>query len=254
MSDQTPAPAWSAHPLLQRNTLQAVFQRQGWDEAQTEAFGPWRFNPKPDPLAGQTESINEEQGPVASDVITLEGAGTTDARVNEPESEIPGLRQLDVDLMLEQARAESWQLGHDAAIQELTSGLDAQRLALQAVAQALHELQSDPQRWFEPLKKLSIHIAQELVRGEMQLGSTVIERLIQGCIEALDQPAETTLIQVGHADMHRLRDLNLPGISLELDESLSEGSVRAKVNDTQVQDLIEHRLAQMAQQILQGNA
>jgi flagellar biosynthesis/type III secretory pathway protein FliH len=254
LSDQAPAPVWSAHPLLQSTAQKAHFQRHGWDEAQTEAFGPWRFSPKQDPLAGQTETLIASEVPLDSDVIVPEGPDAGDGQVHEPASATLGLSQDELDQMLEQTRAQSWQTGYDAAIQELTVGVDADRQALQAAAKALHDLQSNQQRWFEPLKKLSLHIAQELVRGEMQLSSAVIERLIKGCIEALDQPAETTLIQVGHADMHRLRDLNLPGIALELDESLSEGSVRAKVSDTQVQDLIEHRLAQMSQQLLQGNA
>ena len=253
MSDQAPASAWSADPLLQRHTQRAVFQRHGWDEVQTEAFGPWRFSPKQDPLAGQTETLIESEAPPENDAIPAEGPDTSGGQVHETEPSLPGLSQTELDQMLEQTRAQSWQTGYDAAIQELTVGVDADRKTLQVVAQALHELQSDQQRWFDPLKKLSLHIAQELVRGEMQLGSLVIERLIQGCIAALDQPAETTLIQVGHADMHRLRDLHLPGIALELDESLTEGSVRVKVSDTQVEDLIEHRLAQMARQLLQDH-
>lgn len=198
--------------------------------------------------------MSEAEISLTGDLIAPEGADASDLQLIETAPATPGLSQIEVDKWLEQARAESWQMGHEAAVQELSSGVEADRQTLQAAAQALHELQSDPHRWFEPLKKLSLHIAQELVRGEMQLGPAVIERLIKGCIEALDQPAETTLIQLGHADMHRLRDLHLPGVALELDETLSEGSVRAKVGDTQVQDLIEHRLAQMARQLLQGDA
>jgi hypothetical protein len=47
-----------------------------------------------------------------------------------------------------------------------------------------------------------------------------------------------------------LGELSLPGVILELDADLSAGSVRVKVQDTQVQDLMEHRLKQIARDIL----
>ena len=93
-----------------------------------------------------------------------------------------------------------------------------------------------------------------MVRGELRLDTRVIERLIQASLDALDQPAQSTLVQLGPKDMDRLRDLHLPGVTLELDDGLSEGSVRVKVQDAQVQDLMEHRLAQIARDILGDSA
>ena len=132
----------------------------------------------------------------------------------------------------------------------LTEEAEKERQALQSIAASLNEWQSDPQRWLEPLKKLSIHVAQELVRGELRTDTAVIERLIHACVEALEQPAQSTIVLLSPSDLHRLKEIHLPGVSLEVDESLSEGSVRVKVADTQVQDLIEHRLADLSRQIL----
>jgi flagellar biosynthesis/type III secretory pathway protein FliH len=254
LSDLVTTTGWSAHPLLSRSAYPALFQRNGWDEAQAEAFGPWRLGSKLDPISGQLLAMDETPESAPEQATEPQTAEPLEPSEPAEEAQRTGFSEEQVAVLLEQARSQGWQTGRDAAVQELTADLEAQRQTLQATAAALHALQSDSQRLLEPLKKLSLHVAQELVRGELQLGSAVIERLIQVCIEALDQPAQTTVIQVGHADMHRLRDLNLPGIALELDESLSEGSVRAKVADTQVQDLIEHRLSQMARQILQGDA
>lgn len=247
LSDQTPELIWSSNDLLHRTESAPVFLRQRWDEAVSHDFGPWRLSAKPDPLTGQTQSLIDP----ATAAVEPTQAPEADAPVLDADAHVvSGFTLEEVEQQVLQARQESWQLGHEAAHQEMAASLAAAQQTLVATAQALHELQADRAAWFQPLKKLSIHLAQELVRGEMKLGTEVIERLIRACIEALDQPAETTLVQVGHADMHRLRELVLPGIALELDETLSEGSVRAKVGDSQVQDLIEHRLATLSRQLL----
>ncbi len=250
LSDQPPVAVWAPNALLQRPNTQAVYARQGWDEGRLQAFGPWRFAPKPNPLAGQTEHLPEipTDTPIEPFPSTDLPEGATSADVV---TDLPvGLMQNDVDQMIEQARQTAWQEGHAAALSEWRAALTTQQQMLVACAQALHALQSDRQQMLEPLKRLSLHIAQELVRGELRMDSQVIERLIAGCIEALDHPAATILIQVSPSDLQRLQDLNLPGISLEADDSLQDGSVRAKVNDTQVQDLIEHRLADISRQIM----
>ncbi len=250
LSDQSPVAAWAPNALLQRPTHQSVYARQGWDQEVLQEFGPWRFAPKPDPLAGQTENLPSLPPDAPSEpplsVDAPEGTTSTDVVTDLP----IGFMQSDVNQLIDQARQAAWQEGHAAAVAELLGALTAQQQSLHACALALHELQSDRHQMLEPLKRLSIHVAQELVRGELRLDTQVIERLIAACVDALDHPAETVLIQISPADMERLQGLTLPGVNLEVDDTLQEGSVRAKVNDTQVEDLIEHRLAAISRQIM----
>lgn len=249
LSDSSPTLTWTPNALLQRPSSQSVYSRQGWDEAPLQEFGPWRFGPKPDPLAGQTEQL-AWSGEAADDAPVSAQEEPTLSEAAEASAPVFGLSQEELDHLLAQARESAWQEGHAAGVAQMAASVQVEREALASTAQALNTLQSDRAQMLEPLKKLSIHIARELVRGELKLGPEVIERLIHECVQALDQPTETVLVQVSPADLQRLHGLTLPGVTLESDDSLSEGSVRAKVRDTQVQDLIEHRLAHIAKQIL----
>ncbi len=250
LSDIHEKEIWVPDALIQRPQDLPTFIRQQWDERRLEDFGPWRFSPDADPLKGQTE-------PLVLEAQTEDPAPDQDENLIEsPESLGQGLssdltlKQEQVDEMIRVAKESAWAEGHQAAEAALLSELEAERQTLRAVAEKLNSLQSDPQQWLAPMKKLAIHVAQELVRGELRLGTTVIERLIHACLDALDQPAQSALVQVGHEDLQRLGELSLPGVILELDADLSAGSVRVKVQDTQVQDLMEHRLKQIARDIL----
>ena len=59
----------------------------------------------------------------------------------------------------------------------------------------LKELNEDSQSFFEPLKRLSVHIAEQLVLGELSASSAVVQRLIQRCIDELDM-RDNPVVQV----------------------------------------------------------
>ena len=45
-------------------------------------------------------------------------------------------------------------------------------------------------RVFEPVSRLSVHIAEQLVRGELTVGPVAITRLVQGCLDAIEERIE----------------------------------------------------------------
>jgi len=51
--------------------------------------------------------------------------------------------------------------------------------ALNAAASAVKTLNDDPRQYFDPLKKLALHLAEELVRAELTQSPAAIELLIQ---------------------------------------------------------------------------
>jgi flagellar biosynthesis/type III secretory pathway protein FliH len=247
--------AWLPDALIHRPKDVPAFMRQPWDDHRLQDFGPWRFSPDADPLQGQTEALSlTDSGEISSPPDTDSVSTESLAGVAQEPPAGTFLTQEQVDDMIREAENIAWSQGHAAAQQAMAADIEAERQVLRATATQLNALQSDAQQWQAPLKKLAIHIAKELVRGELRLDTRVIERLIQASLDALDQPAQSTLVQLGPKDMDRLRDLHLPGVTLELDDGLSEGSVRVKVQDAQVQDLMEHRLAQIARDILGDSA
>ena len=159
---------------------------------------------------------------------------------------------------------------HDDVRQRRTPQLDLDRHArahaLGQLAERQHErelfrhltielrsLNQDPQRFFEPLKRLSLHVAEQLVRGELQISGHVIDTLIKQCLEQFDHPADKAVVTLNPADLQRLREMEpsvTQGLELEPDPLLHVGSVKVRVNDTVVQDLIEHRLEPLVRRLL----
>jgi flagellar biosynthesis/type III secretory pathway protein FliH len=110
---------------------------------------------------------------------------------------------------------------------------------------------------FEPLKKLALRLAEELVLGELSVSPQAIDRLVQRCVDTLDTSASTPLtIQLSPSDLALLREhpeteSDRPDHwTWEVDASLLPGSVRIKANDTVVSDFVETRLTALAQSLL----
>lgn len=117
----------------------------------------------------------------------------------------------------------------------------------------LRSISQDPQRFFEPLKRLSLHLAEQLVRAELQLSGQAIHNLIQQCIQQLDHAVEPVHVSVNPEDLQRLTAMGesvTKHMQLEADALLRPGSVRVRVQDSVVQDLIETRLEPLARRLL----
>ena len=96
---------------------------------------------------------------------------------------------------LEKARAE----GHAQGMAEARAQLQAEAKSeaqadlgqdhalLEKLQAALADLQQSPQSFFEPLKRLSLHLAEQLVLAELQIDGSAIERLVQRCVDDLGQ-------------------------------------------------------------------
>jgi flagellar biosynthesis/type III secretory pathway protein FliH len=104
------------------------------------------------------------------------------------------------------------------------------------------------------MKRLSMHIAEQLVLAELNLSGSSIERLIQRCLDELSNRSEPSIIvELNIQDKDRLEELSgeVSGhVQLRAVPGLQVGSVRVISDDTQVDDLITHRLEGMAHSLL----
>lgn len=227
--------------------------RQDWDAVPSHAFGAWRVAERVDPMSGQTQLLPPDS---PEDHITPATIAETEPVTTDLSDSLvspPIYSEDEMAEKLHQAREEGRLAGHDAAMQQAARELELQRQTLQSTAQALVDFRSDTRQWLMPLQKLSVHIAQELVRAELRLDGAVIERLIHACVDMLDPGQEPVVVQVHPEDLQRLGEDSVAGVTFEADDSLSPGSVRVKQLDSQVEDLIEDRLAHLCRQILEGN-
>ena len=102
----------------------------------------------------------------------------------------------------------------------------------------------------QPMQTLAVHLAKELVRGELSLSSQAIERLIMLSMEQLQSTQSTIQVHMNPLEFERLQQhKGLPDqVVLQPSNDVSMGSIKVEHADSWVEDLMEDRLAQISQQ------
>ena len=154
------------------------------------------------------------------------------------------------------ATAEATEL---AEAESLTALAEKANQLLGNIEQAVVALQENPAAWNEPLKRLALHLAEQLALTELSISTSGIQNLIDRCIETLDvQTASSVVVELNPNDMALLQNHKAaPGEKtsqwrLVADSHLLPGSVRVRADDAVVSDLIENRLETLAQALLQN--
>jgi flagellar biosynthesis/type III secretory pathway protein FliH len=148
------------------------------------------------------------------------------------------------------------------ALSEQSQSLTAQaaerdaeiRALMTQVGEQLANALEDTTAWSQALKRLAVHVAEQLVLAELSVSPQAIQRLIERCMGELDLPhAGLVTVSLSPHDHDLIKsqpDLSWTGIDILPDPQLSPGSVKVSCKDTRVSDLIEHRLEPMARQLL----
>lgn len=255
------------------------------DEADESAA----FDDESAPVEGEGDSI-ESDGEAAPAMVDPTGEAPDELAVDEqgeiPVPDEPSEPELPANAVsesahleaLEAARAEAFQTGLDQGMSEglrqglargreegLSQGLEQARqtyesefLARQAqldeLIAAVRAATSDSHRIFAPLKRLSLHLAEQLVRGELSLSGEAINRLVEQALLEVDRaPGNELVLSLNPEDLERWRRVAPPSfdnLDTRADPSLSIGSVRVSSGESIIEDLIEHRLHQMAARLL----
>ena len=108
--------------------------------------------------------------------------------------------------------------------------------------------------FFEPVSRLSVHIAEQLVRGELTVGPVAITRLVQGCLDAIEERAsqKEPILKMHPVDLKIFLDGfdgEPTGVSLVADDRLARGDVSLKMDHSVIDDLMSHRLEEIAQYV-----
>ena len=153
-----------------------------------------------------------------------------------------------------------------AALQDEAAQAQAQQQAdaaektlslLTQIEQAVVAMQEDPHLRHEPLKRLALHLAEQLTLVELSLSPASVQTLIERCLETLDvSPSGAVVVELNPSDMAVLQSrTHEPGEEkhnwrLQADAQLLPGSVRVRADDAVVSDLVENRLESLAQSLL----
>ncbi len=269
-----PARVWQPTDLLHPIAPEGGFLPSPWKPSQAAGFDPQGFvTPVLDlqALARETAAHAAEQAHAApldesaqETTHATPALAPTDAVASTAEADagtVPLAPAIDAQA-LEKARAEGHAQGmaearaqlQTQAQHEAQSALGQDHALVEKLQAVLADLQQNPQSFFEPLKRLSLHLAEQLVLAELQVDGSAIERLVQRCVDDLGQHDESMVTVYLHPDdverLHSMRErtgLN-EGSSLRLqaDDTMLPGSVRASANDAIVEDLITERLSALA--------
>ena len=260
-ADAKARPRWVPSPLLQGAKETPRFLRAPWDAQQAHAFGPWRVAERSDPAVAAEHSPGPEVGntPVQA---ALPAPGHPDPAVDATPVAAPALVPLappdkDIEALVadrvRQAQEEAHARGIEEGRAQARAEIEVERAQegelLRHLAIELRALSDDPDRFFEPLRRLALHIAEQLVRGELATSGAAIAQIVRQCLAALDSTSDKIVVSLHPDDAALLESMApafLQGLRLQPEPALTRGSVRLRLDDTVLEDLIEHRLEALA--------
>jgi flagellar biosynthesis/type III secretory pathway protein FliH len=269
-------PIWQPLKPLKPIELQnAGFVQENYLQPKSTHFALWTVEEQL--AAGKIADANDElstaDGAANGDGHALDGANSSleNDTVQDPLSSISGLDAESLEKIkhdaFERGVAEGRRLQQEAELEKATQN-EADSLAALAdkanqllvnIEQAVLALKESPAEWNEPLKRLALHLAEQLTLTELSISANGIQNLIDRCIETLDvQSASSVVVELNPTDMALLQNHKAaPGEQthtwrLVADSHLLPGSVRVRADDAVVSDLIEHRLETLAQALLQN--
>ena len=267
------APVWQPLKPLKPIELQnAGFVQENYLQPKSSHFALWTVEEQLEAgkMAEEAEDrANSEENEDADALGSAADAGHTDSG-NDPSTSLSGL---DAEA-LEKIKKETYDRGvadgkklqPEALLEEaqqteaesLTALADKANQLLVSIEQGVVALQENPASWNEPLKRLALHLAEQLTLTELSISASGIQNMIDRCIETLDvQSASSVVVELNPTDMALLQAHKAaPGEKthqwrLVADTHLLPGSVRVRADDAVVSDLIEHRLETLAQALLQ---
>lgn len=255
------AKVWQPVDLLNLDAGEGGFVRTSWSSRAVPAFNV------------QTVKAWEPPTPVpAPGVAALRSAlqGLPGPSADAPAAEVQDLAPTEPDVS-----AEALKAAQDAAYAEglaegerrVREAWDADKQARQGGAQSLllaldeavRGVIQSPAQIHEPLKRLALHLAEQLVLAELTVSPQAIERLVRRAVDELAAPRQApVLVELNPADLAMLKTGTAVADALAADrpwqlqsnDAMLPGSVKVSANDGVLVDLIENRLEALARGLL----
>ena len=202
-------------------------------------------------------AADEQMETLSADADEVSAESPT-ASPQEPASSaaaVPAGHRLVSEQVLAGAMARERAMGRQQGMAEgraaASASAEEEVQQLRSVLRGLQASLSDTQRLFEPMQRLALHLAEQLVRGELEFSSRAIRRLIESALLEVDQKLAFS-VRLNPEDLHLLRTTLGEDDAMHMagDPSLSRGSVRVEMDDGVVEDMIENRLDTLARSLL----
>ncbi len=264
------SPTWVPSPLLLKPQQTPRFLRAAWDQKAAHAFGPWRVGAPVDPAlaghelaapafaagegaalahAGGDHPLPDDTRPGDTEVIDVQARAVHDGQALPSEANPEALAAAEA-----RGHARGLEEGRAQALAELEAERAREAELIRHLAIELRALSDAPDRFFEPLRRLALHIAEQLVRGELRASPDAISQIVRQALAALDpSPGAQVLVCVHPEDAAVLQSASpsfLEGLKLQPEPQLHRGSVRLRLDDTVLEDLVENRLQALVDRLL----
>lgn len=211
-----------------------------------------------EPAAHTEETITDSADAQAIEAIAPEPEQVTASATASSAPSTPDLSGEAVTALVEaareEARAETRETAYNEGLEagkaqaraELQTEHDAQITQLKSLQEALNKLSFDADALFEPVKKLTVHLAEQLVRGELAQSPQTISRLVDNSLRELNASGEkAVIVHLNHEDLESYRPLVAQfgdSMILRPDSLLERGSVRISLDGSVVEDLMQRRI------------
>ena len=278
------ARVWQALDLLQSDSGSSAFVRKSWSDAPKQAFASqviktWSLPGQEGDLDAQALDGLSDEDLLADSALSADAAAAATLALTEEALETE--RQGAYDKGLEEGRR---QVREEWNTEKNKTRLTSESIMVELDA-AVRRVIDTPDKLYEPIKRLALHLAEQLVLAELTVSSQAIERLVRRCVDELaPQRLAPITVELNAADLAVLQampvtspaannvsagnasDNNNPSTKpdgapakptapqwpwhLQASDDLLPGSVRASASDAVVSDLIEHRLEVLARGLL----
>ena len=125
--------------------------------------------------------------------------------------------------------------------------------ALKDLIERIRVNEGNIREFHDPLKKLAVHIAEQLIRGELTISSKAVERLVNQALEDIENQGPEEIVVTLHPEdlssLGKTADVIKESIEFRSDSHLSRGSVRVTMGDSAIEDLIERRLQNIVENL-----
>ena len=250
-------PVWQPMAVLTNVDMQNVrFLQEDYSRTRTSQFKEWEPEEAPlDKALPLSQASDDSAAPKDAGQKISAAPSTLDKALLEKETSAAyakGLKEGE-----DKAKAYAEKEAAKLRLELETSTDEKIYLLMQEIQTGVASLKQEPQLLHEPLKKLALHLAEQLTLTELSISSHSIEALVSRCIETLDIHQNSPIVvELNPSDMAVLQSRTAePGEEkntwrLQADGSLLPGSVRVRADDAVVTDLVEHRLESLAQSLL----
>ena len=236
LSDSKKTVSWRLNDLLRAGEKAKSFAAINWTDGSSgshSGFKSWT----PGDIASPVE------GEIISESMIDEGLAAENVKSDEE--------------ILEQVKSEAYAKGFQDGIDQERLDQDQLIKNLQSLFSNINDNQKVFTEFFDPVKKLSLNIAKYLVKGNLNVSSDLINKIIDTTLSEITNLGDKTIIvEMNSTDFENLNDVILERfehVEFSPNSELCKGDLRIKMNDSIIEDFIENRLSDIAESLMHGD-